>query len=233
MDERRNVTREVAWRGLDDPQRLDIASIDFSAAGGFVATGTQSTETYRARWDLIVDTRWRTRLLTVDVEGVGVDGDQPHWRRHLDLWRHNGAEQVSLWQCEVEESGAVPEQFPSAGLADDGASRLTEALDADLSGCPLTNTMPVRRLERSSDADDPVSLTMAWVSLPDLAVHPVVQRYGPATRAMTDLVSPLDATAVAAMHYESEARQVSVDLVLDADGVVLTHPQLATRIPLW
>ena len=63
------TTVEVVWRGLDDESRLDVASVEFDADGGFVATGRQSTERYRAQWDLVVDSSWRTRLFTVDVEG--------------------------------------------------------------------------------------------------------------------------------------------------------------------
>ena len=62
------TTVEVVWRGLDDESRLDVASVEFDADGGFVATGRQSTERYRAQWDLVVDSSWRTRLFTVDVD---------------------------------------------------------------------------------------------------------------------------------------------------------------------
>ena len=66
---------DVAWQGLDDETRLDVASLDFSDEGGFVATGRQSTETWRVQWDLVVDSRWCTKFETLDAEGVPVPSE--------------------------------------------------------------------------------------------------------------------------------------------------------------
>lgn len=43
------TAHEVAWRGVDDDTRLDVASVDVDPRGGFVATGRQSTQNYRAQ----------------------------------------------------------------------------------------------------------------------------------------------------------------------------------------
>ena len=116
------TTVEVVWRGLDDESRLDVASVEFDADGGFVATGRQSTESYRAQWDLVVDSSWRTRLFTVDVEGyapssAAEDLDapdetggslEPVWQRHLNLWRRDEGSR-SVWRFNAwRKRQAVP-----------------------------------------------------------------------------------------------------------------------------
>ena len=74
-------------------------------------------------------------------------------------------------------------------------------------------SLPVLRhaLHRGGEARD---LTMAWVSVPDLAVSASEQRY-----------EPLDRDVV---RFRSGA--FSADLELDADGFVVRYPGLAERV---
>ncbi len=53
---------------------------------------------------------------------------------------------------------------------------VTGALDYDLGRSQLTNVMPLRRhsLHEQPGAADSL---MAWISVPDLSVHPSRQRY--------------------------------------------------------
>ena len=90
---------------------------------------------------------------------------------------------------------------------------LGEADAFDLGFSPLFNALPVLRhgLHRGGEARD---LTMAWVSVPDLAVSPSEQRY-----------EPLDRDVV---RFRSGA--FSADLELDADGFVVRYPGLAERV---
>lgn len=234
---------EVAWRGLDDETRLDVASVDFDADGGFVATGRQSTQTYRAQWDLMVDSAWRTKLLTVDVEGYAAssdasDLDDPHdvggslepvWQRHLNLWRRGDGSR-SVWRCETGESGDVPGEFGPIGMADDALELFVEALDVDLAGCPLTNTMPIRRLGVEAAGVGERPITTAWVSLPDLAVIPSAQVYSSGPEGLSQIASALDERVASVVHYRSATRDVSVDLSVDVHGLVVTYPELAARL---
>ena len=89
------------------------------------------------------------------------------------------------------------------------------ALDCDLGFSPLTNTMPILRhgLHRGGA---PVDLIMAWVSVPDLAVHPMRQRYTP-LRAGADR---------ALIRYEHADSSFTADLTFDRDGLVLHYPKL-------
>lgn len=239
------TTVEVAWRGVDDESRLDVASVEFDADGGFVATGRQSTETYRAQWDLVVDSSWRTRLLTVDVEGYAHSQDaddlddaadpggrmEPVWQRHLNLWRRDEGSR-SVWRCETGESGVVPRHLGPLGIAADALELFAEALDVDLAGCPLTNTMPIRRLGVDAAGIGERPITTAWVSLPDLAVVPSARVYSSAPEGLSDIASALDERVVSVVHLRSAARDSSVDLSVDAHGLVVTYPELAARIEL-
>ena len=68
----------------------------------------------------------------------------------------------------------------------ENAAELEGALDCDLAFSPLTNLMPVRR-HRLHEQPGTVDFAMAWVSLPDLAVHRSQQRYehlAPGPRAL-------------------------------------------------
>jgi hypothetical protein len=84
------------------------------------------------------------------------------------------------------------------------------ALDCDLAFSPLTNFMPAARL-----GGEPADHTMAWVSVPDLAVVRSGQRYEPIGERRVRYVS-LDDDFVA-------------ELELDEDGFVVRYPALAER----
>ncbi|MBV7694355.1 putative glycolipid-binding domain-containing protein [Streptomyces sp. TRM70350] len=91
------------------------------------------------------------------------------------------------------------------------------ALDCDLGLCPLTNTMPVLRHDLHRSAGEREFL-MAWVSVPELAVRPSVQTYTHLAR--TDGGGRV---RFASGDFRSE-------LDIDADGLVVDYPQLATRL---
>jgi hypothetical protein len=97
------------------------------------------------------------------------------------------------------------------------------AVDVDLAFSPLFNTVPIRRLGLHRAAGDHL-LSMVFVSLPALTVEVVEQRY----RA----VSPLgegDRPDEAAVGFAWDA--FTAELVVDADGVVVSYPGVATRMP--
>lgn len=98
------------------------------------------------------------------------------------------------------------------GLAD-----LDGAVDCDLGLCPLTNTMPILRFELNAKPGRHEFL-MAWVAVPELTVTPSRQTY---THLSVE-------TEGARVRYESG--DFSSDLLVDADGLVVDYPQLASRI---
>jgi hypothetical protein len=75
--------------------------------------------------------------------------------------------------------------------------------------------MPVRRhaLHQDPGACD---FAMAWVSVPDLAVHRSPQRYEHLRRGV--------------VRFASLDGDFTADLELDSDGLVIRYPQLAEHV---
>ena len=88
------------------------------------------------------------------------------------------------------------------------------AYDVDLTGSPLTNVLPIRRLNLLK-ADPGVAhrISVAWVIVPSLEVVQADQIY-----------TPLGDGAV---RFASET--FSTDLVIDDEGFVRDYPGLAAR----
>jgi hypothetical protein len=96
------------------------------------------------------------------------------------------------------------------------------AVDVDLEHSAMFNSLPIRRLGlHTAGADAEAgehSLPMVFVSLPDLEVTLVEQRYR--------TVSPLSGdTAVVGFRWD----EFAADLVVDPDGVVVSYPGVAVR----
>ena len=192
--------RAIVWRGLD-AFRAEYADIHLHA-NRLLASGSQiGTEptAYEARYSLDTREGYRTARLTVDVTGEG-------WSRRLDLRRDD----ESRWELSVDAAG-------DPGLSDPGGdpASLEGALDCDLAFSPLTNAMPVLRdaLHRGGSARE---YDMAWVSLPDLAVHRSPQRYEPVAPGRVRFVS-LDGDFRAALEF-------------DQDGLIVHYEHLAERV---
>jgi uncharacterized protein len=191
---------------LDD-WRAEVAAVEL-APEGIRASGTQlgvDPITYRLDYRLEAPQDFITRRLEVECTGEG-------WWRCLTL-SHGGD---GGWTCDAEAEGEV--DLPRPGGDADG---LAGALDCDLGFSPLTNTMPIRRhglLEREGGED----FVMAWVSVPDLAVHAYRQRYEHLRRD--------DDGAVVRFHDKGLSEGFTADLELDADGFVWVYPELARRV---
>lgn len=94
------------------------------------------------------------------------------------------------------------------------APGLQGAIDVDLSGTPLTNVLPVRRLHLG--IGDRARITCAYVDLPSLDVRPEGQRY-------TRLASQR-------YHFEAAAHGFARDIDVDDDGLVVSYPGLFRRV---
>ena len=131
--------------------------------GRLTAAGTAigfSPVPYRLDYKLETRLRFVTSGLLVEARGEG-------WSRSLDLRRHPSGR----WTARTRTRGAV--DLPAPG---GDTSAYKSALDCDLALSPLTNSMPVLRHGLLS-AGGPIDFVMAWVSVPDLAVHSSPQRY--------------------------------------------------------
>lgn len=94
---------------------------------------------------------------------------------------------------------------------------LASALDCDLAGSPLTNTMPIirHRLQTNQGREQ---FTMAFVQLPSLAVVAVPQSYEHLA------IGP----GGASVRYSS--RDFSADLLVDEDGFEIAYLTMARRL---
>jgi uncharacterized protein len=179
------------WQGYGAPS-LEIATVELGD-GYLSARGSAiraAPEPWTVSYELETTGDFVTAALAVRAWGSG-------WSRSLELRREAGG----AWRA--EPGGAL------RGL--DGA------LDCDLAYCCLTNTMPVLR-NRLHGRVGSVNLVVAWVSLPDLAVHVSRQRYTHIARA----------TGGAVVKFES-GRYVA-DVEFDAAGFVRDYPGLARRV---
>ncbi|MFE5672618.1 putative glycolipid-binding domain-containing protein [Agromyces sp. NPDC056523] len=193
--------RMLAWAGADDPHRIETACVRLGAERMHAIGGARATW-YVTDWELDVGDGWRTRALRVTARGFG-------WWRTLDLERSRQGE----WHTDAQQSGDV--DLPDAGLAD--PSSVAGALDCDLGLCPLTNTMPIRRLGLL-DADVPETpLVMAWVEVPSLRVLRSDQAYA-------SLRPQAAAGGGRRVRFRSLDSDFAADLEVDADGLVVDYP---------
>jgi hypothetical protein len=199
-------SRSVAWSKADpfgaEFVEVRLARDELSAVG--VALGSTPVP-YRLDYTLETTSAFVTARLRVTSRGDG-------WVRALDLRRTS----AGVWEATWEEDGVSP-----VGQATSEVAALQDALDVDLGLSPFFNTMPVLRhgLHRSGGS---VDFVMAWVSVPDLAVHRSPQRYS-FVRAIDDQRS--------VVRFESTNGDGFVaDIVYDAAGLVVEYPGIGTRM---
>lgn len=102
-----------------------------------------------------------------------------------------------------------------------GGSRaeFEKSVDVDLQFSPLFNALPIRRLGLHKEPGEQ-TVPMVFVSVPTLEVTVVHQRYR--------TISTLDADGRAVVEFGQD--DYTVELTVDADGMVLDYPGLATRL---
>ncbi|MGH2953755.1 MAG: putative glycolipid-binding domain-containing protein [Solirubrobacterales bacterium] len=197
---------EPGWTG---GWRTEAARVEL-ADGALRATGTQlAVDPLPYRLDYRLDASadgFATRSLHVEAAGEG-------WERRLRLERDPGGE----WSADVGGDGELDLPAPGGDTSD-----LGDALDCDLGFSPLTNSMPVLRhgLHREPGR---VDFLMAWISVPDLGVHAMNQRYEPVGRGE-------GGATVRYASVEDGEETFTAELELDADGLVRHYPGLARRI---
>lgn len=182
----------LLWQGVDGPA-LELSSVEIGMET-LTARGAwvrAEPEPYTLAYTLTTTSGFVTTSLTVAAWGAG-------WSRSLDLRRRPEGSWVAQ---------------PGGDLLE-----LDGALDCDLGYSCLTNTMPVLR-HALLDGGGPIDLLMAWVSVPDLGVLPVAQRY-------THLARRPEGGAV--IRYESGS--FTADIAFDASGFVVDYPQLGRRV---
>jgi len=201
-------SRCIGW-SKDEPFGAELAEVqverDRLAASG-LAIGSKPA-LYRLEYELETGSGFATVRLVVTARGDG-------WKRSLDLRRAPSGVWAETWR----EDG-VCGVLGLRGATNLGG--LAGALDVDLGLSPLLNTPPVLRhgLLRGGGS---VDFVMAWVSVPDLAVHRSPQRYS-FVRTIDDERS--------VVRFESLANDgFKMDITYDMDGFVLDYPGIGRRI---
>lgn len=92
------------------------------------------------------------------------------------------------------------------------------AMDLDVAGCVLFNSLPIRRLGLHREAAEH-ELAVVYLSLPDLSVSLARQTY------RTVSIDPAGGAVI-----EFRQDDFTAELTVDADGVVVDYPGVATRI---
>jgi hypothetical protein len=196
------------WRRVDQAGAEQVLLSDGS---GLHARGTQVCADpipFTCRYELYTDNTWATARFEATVEGPG-------FSRSTRLERASGR-----WRVTASEQGDLDAALRAVGRARAGlpgieeVERLAPALDIDLAGSPLTNTLPVRRLGMLKAATGTSHrLDVAYIVVPSLEVIPAVQTYA--------------TTGGLSVHYASGTFQV--DIELDADGYVTHYPGRSER----
>lgn len=164
---------------------------------------------YTCRYRLTAGADWSASRLEVEAEGAG-------WARSVRLERGGDG-----WQVRTGEEGNLDAALeaaghPAAGLpGTEEPDQLGDALDVDLGGSPLFNSLPVRRLGLGrAPADLARQVTVAWVLVPSLLVVPAEQVY----------------TSLGPGRIRFASGTFTADLDVDPDGYVVRYPGLAERI---
>ncbi|ASD20857.1 hypothetical protein B7495_00985 [Cryobacterium sp. LW097] len=191
-----------SWSGIDDPTRVDHAFVELRESS-MRAIGGARAQGFASSWELDVAPGWVTRALRVTTHGFG-------WARSLDLTRSDQGH----WAAETSSRGDI--DLPLPGLSDPGS--LAEAIDCDLGLCPVTNTMPIRRLGLLDQNVEETKLVMAWVETPSLRVLRSDQIYASGPTGDRGRV-----------RYTSFSRDFSAHLTVDDNGFVIDYPTLTHR----
>lgn len=201
------LPRTRLWRRLDT---TGTELVVFDDRHGLVARGVATADDpvpYACRYELFTDDAWGSARFEATIEGGG-------WLRTLRLERAAGR-----WRVTTAEQGDLDAAARAAGHAapplpgSEDPDRLHAALDVDLSGSPLTNTLPLRRLDLlGAPPGTARAITAAWVLLPSLAVVASRQTY----------------TVLGERQVRYTDDTFTADISLDADGYVTHYPGLAT-----
>src|SRR3954451_1891091 len=205
------VMRRYVWM-KDDPPGMEQAELAIGPTG-LVARSTALGSVpvpYRLDLELTTGSDWVTRRLSLTALGDG-------WTRTLTLERN----ELGGWRGAGTPDGSAPPTVDDSSPADivEPASVPTHVLDVDVQWSPVTNLMPVRRLGLNRVASAG-TFTMAWVSVPSLAMQLDVQHY--------TLLGVDDGDVCA--RFETGDGFFTAVIRCDSNGVALEYPGIARRL---
>jgi hypothetical protein len=196
-------------------ERKDTAGVEHALVDthrGLYARGTALAVdpiAYTCRYELQTDPSWATARFEVSTEGAG-------WARTVRLELAAGR-----WRATTSEQGNLDAALTAAGHAGAGLpgtedpDLLYGAFDVDLTGSPLTNTLPIRRLDLlKAEVGVAHRINAAWVIMPSLEVVQADQIY----------------TSLGEHRIRFTSETFSADLIVDDEGFVVDYPGLARLV---
>lgn len=182
---------ELIWRSEETPGfehvRIDESHPEWTVFDSMFVREHEG-EVRRGGYTLVVDKAWRTLELRIMVEQA--PGSM--------IAQHLLASSDGSWTD--ADNNPIPE--------------LDGCIDVDIQWSPLTNTLPVRRLDLQQGQE--VDIRVVYIGLPEFGIRPMTQTY-----------SRVDASRV---RYQSETRTFVRDLVVDDEGYVVDYPDLFQRM---
>jgi len=202
LDRSEPTIRDLYWKPWDAPGcehvRVSLNRGRRKAREAVVADGLvllyRDGLALRCHYRLTADAAWRARRLELAVQ---TGGPAPQ-ERNLAL----AGDGRGHWQVD--------------GVAEPA---LDGCLDLDIQLTPLTNSLPIRRLDLA--AGEIADIRAAYVALPDLAPVPAEQSYA--------CLRPLGLSG-GRYRYESRASGFAADLAVDSGGFVVDYPNSFRRI---
>ncbi len=196
------------WRRTDTAGAEHVTCVE---RNGLRARGTAlcaEPVPYTCRYEIVTDAAWASTRCEVTDDGAG-------FTRSVRLEHAAGR-----WRVTANELGNLDAALLAAGSARteqpgcEEPGRLGDALDVDLGGSPLTNTLPIRRLGMLDRPGAKHTLEVAWILVPSLEVVPATQTY--------ELIAP------GTVRFSSGS--FAADMTVDERGYVLHYPGLADRV---
>lgn len=194
------ITRKptiLTWQGVAAPRlesvRLLLAENRLRASGRLIAAAHGDDEAYSASFETSTDESGTFGRLLIRVTTAEME-------RQISVNRTKDG----LW---LVDRGQGAERSTFGG-----------ALEVDVAGAVLFNSLPIRRLGLHREDGARHELPVVFVSLPDLSVRVSEQTY-------TTVSVGEDSSVV---NYSDET--FSADLVVDHSGFVIEYPELARRV---
>lgn len=182
------MKRQIVWKGLSY-QMMEYCNVeqtetDIRIDGTIVGFGEDTP--FSISYDIIADRLWQVSSLEMAVEKSGECSWISLQRDPDGKWTQSGHARPEWAQC----------------------------IDIDISLTPLTNTLPINRLQL--EPQERKEIDVLYINVFEDEIKPVKQFY---TKLSEDLYK-----------YEGVFRDFTADIKVDDEGLVIDYPTLFSRI---
>src|SRR5919107_2712530 len=195
-----NPVRTLLWQRIDSPGS-EWCALERDPDGwrlrGIVLAAV-ATVPVLVHYEVGLATDWSTRVVEIAMRS-GAESEPRRLKLTVAPDQH--------WQIEREP-------VPDPAMPVDDLAALHGLVDVDLGFSPVTNTLPIRRLDPA--IGEAVAVTAAWVRFPELTIEPLPQTY---TRL-----------AERRYRYESAGGAFIAQIEVDDLGLVTTYEGAWQRI---